>query len=475
MAHSRKILLWVLPSHVMLYLIGTQPVSALNIFLSMTMMGQGLWEYYKWKSSQDRNFPLMMVITLIYWSGSGLVLFFHNREFGDALRGTYLLNEESITLALVYFNLGLMAMRYGYHRGHRARKETESRFTSINQIALIKWAWWVGIITSFWPIIPIHNILQTLGLLQLDRLISSKFPIVAVAILFVFWLRGRLTNAQKVGVVVLTGLVVIKGLSTGWLAAAAMPGFVWILVWLRERRELPIFQIACLMPILLFLLLGRGTVRGLFWYGTTGTDMLKVPSVWVEESSNNLMRLTHIGGRALIEQIIPMLRRGNYVHEFAHLIEQTPSVIPYQYGNTYSFLFVSMIPRFLWANKPMADKANWFYQVSYGRTHERDLGRVSMYPGQIAEAYMNFGVFGVIIFCGIIGYLVGVFVKYFGSSTSDFHFFVGVPFILGCMFVQTGAAKFFGVLLWEVLVVYMVLRLFVVLKISKVGHLRPES
>src|SRR5258707_985062 len=79
----------------------------------------------------------------------------------------------------------------------------------------------------------------------------------------------------------------------------------------------------------------------------------------------------------LRDAITPSVSRIALLNQTANVVDMTPSVVPYQYGALYSYLGVTLIPRFLWPNKPSVNEANQFYQVAYGLTAEDDLDRKS--------------------------------------------------------------------------------------------------
>jgi hypothetical protein len=93
----------------------------------------------------------------------------------------------------------------------------------------------------------------------------------------------------------------------------------------------------------------------------------------------------------------PGFERMYLLSQVAHVLDVTPADVPFQGGQTYAFVAVTLVPRFLWPDKPSVNDANRFYQRAYGLTAERQLAGVSIAVGVLGEAFINFGWPGVIV------------------------------------------------------------------------------
>jgi hypothetical protein len=91
------------------------------------------------------------------------------------------------------------------------------------------------------------------------------------------------------------------------------------------------------------------------------------------------------------------------------VLELTPSQVPFQNGQTYSYFAVTLIPRLLWPDKPSVSEANRFYQLSYGLSDSRTVESTSIAVGSMAEGYINFGWFGVILVMLGLGVVLRVY------------------------------------------------------------------
>jgi hypothetical protein len=83
------------------------------------------------------------------------------------------------------------------------------------------------------------------------------------------------------------------------------------------------------------------------------------------------------------------------------VLYMTPSEVPFWEGETYQSIPYMFIPRALWPNKPGRDFWNK-YGRGYRILSEDDI-QTSVGVGFLAEAYMNFGFFGMYLLAGIMG------------------------------------------------------------------------
>ncbi len=151
------------------------------------------------------------------------------------------------------------------------------------------------------------------------------------------------------------------------------------------------------------------------------------------------------------------MARVSLLNQTANVVEMTPSVVPYQYGHLYSYLGVTLIPRFVWPEKPSMNEANQFYQVAYGLTSEDNLASVSIGVGFLTEAYISFSWPGVI---GIM-FLLGVFFDFyqnlfFDRSSGILLGGIGVillPLMLG---IEAQMAVYLGGVIQQVLLMFVV-------------------
>jgi hypothetical protein len=139
-------------------------------------------------------------------------------------------------------------------------------------------------------------------------------------------------------------------------------------------------------------------------------------------------------------------------------MEMTPNQVPYQDGRLYSYLIVTFVPRFIWPDKPSANDANRWYQVSYHLTLPSDLNSVSMAVGTVTESYINFGWFGPLIIMFCLGLLLGLFGKVLLNLKSGLLLSsIGVALLPGLISIESQMSVYIAGLVQQTLFCIVVL------------------
>jgi hypothetical protein len=99
-----------------------------------------------------------------------------------------------------------------------------------------------------------------------------------------------------------------------------------------------------------------------------------------------------------------ILARLDHASEFAYVLQETPSHIPFLYGKTYLNLILAPIPRLFWPTKPV-DNIRQFYAHRYHFIGDNDHVTSVSLPILI-EAWINFGWAGLLFSTFIFGWLI---------------------------------------------------------------------
>lgn len=242
--------------------------------------------------------------------------------------------------------------------------------------------------------------------LQVSSIINLFQNQVLVAIAVLGWIvySGQATWWHKTLLYVVVATVALRGFSTTMVELMILPLAVLFMTrWLYVRR-LPVMQLATIALLFLFLSPVKKDIRR-----SLGEDLQTAEasattraSDWIEQASSHWLD-TLSGRRDLSESASYAAERTDMIHSFAHIYSLTPSVLPYQYGDTYSYLAITWIPRVIWPEKPLANAANSYYAVAYEISTEEGIKHSSFGVSLIAEGYMNFGVAGVVLIMIILG------------------------------------------------------------------------
>jgi hypothetical protein len=130
---------------------------------------------------------------------------------------------------------------------------------------------------------------------------------------------------------------------------------------------------------------------------------------WIESLS---------GARTLTESTSDITSRTDLIHQFAYIYSLTPSVVPFQNGETYKYFAVALIPRVIWPEKPVANSSNNFFAISYGISTETGVETSTFGVSLIGEGYMNFGFAGVLMAMAVQGLILSALEQIFGGIKS---------------------------------------------------------
>jgi hypothetical protein len=100
-------------------------------------------------------------------------------------------------------------------------------------------------------------------------------------------------------------------------------------------------------------------------------------------------------------------KRASLVWILMHVQRVAPSPIPYLEGATYALLPQMLVPRFLDPEKIASQAGMTLLNVHFGIQTEEDASTTAVGWGPLAEAYGNFGYFGVAGIAVVIGILGG--------------------------------------------------------------------
>jgi len=209
----------------------------------------------------------------------------------------------------------------------------------------------------------------------------------------------------------------LGGLSSGWLGSLVSFGLTLGAFYVVIHRKIPWVTILLVIVATFFLQVGKNEFRAVYWSAEASDDPLERAQFWLNASASSWMDSLQSRGESDSSKLASRtLERASLLSQVAHVLELTPSQVPFQGGQTYSYLPVALIPRFLWPDKPGVNVANRYYQVAYGLTDLRNLDSVSIAVGSMAEGYINFGWFGVVGIMVGIGMMLKV---YQGFCTAD--------------------------------------------------------
>jgi hypothetical protein len=390
---------------------------------AIVLIGICLYPTARYFARHETGIPAMPIFCIAYGMQFAFPFFTHAATIELSLGEVRELSDYDVSAALAMAILGISALLAGYYyfRVSEFRRLAPVAELHLKKSKAVLYCVLVGIIVpllfAFRGIIP-EEYQQPLS--SILRLLQNQ---VLVAIGVLGWLvfsrhESRWYAVWMYALVVLTSL---HGISTGVLEEALVPiGVLFIIKWLHTRK-VSVATITAVLGIVLFLSPVKADFREQIWYGSNPqVGEMSAPAkmwFWVTEAANYWAG-TFSGDRNLGEATASASGRADFIHQVAHIHSLTPSFVPYQYGATYSFFAIALIPRVVWPDKPVAGSANGFFAVTYGLTSEEGAKVTTFGVSILGEAFINFGWFGVVSVMLLQGLIISLLEYTFGNTRS---------------------------------------------------------
>ena len=465
----KSLIRWAVPGAVtgLLWLTRSNEVSTTQVLLALFLSYLPWRTYLTWKSSAKEDLPVFSMIAFMYWLYYVLPLFWEPHTILEIYSPLgHEVSGAGVTSAMLMVVLGVGSLWLGMHA--RVGRLLAPRHLSISlapsRRPYIRAVLAVGCLLNVYELSP--YILGDGGR-QLTGLVVSVVPLLAFVILFRDYLRGISTQLDRILLLTFVASRLFNGLSSGWLGVSMSLILTCFVVYLAERKRIP--QVASVFVVLfvLFFQVGKEDFRKTYWKegsqdiasGPTQGGKLERASFWVERSLEKWGEtFADPNIQTLTDAITPSVSRIALLNQTANVIDLTPSVVPYQHGRLYSYLGVTLVPRFVWPDKPSVSEANQFYQVAYGLTAEDNLGQVSIAAGTLTEGYMNFSWPGAL---GIM-FLLGIFFDFYQTTFLSLKAgpllqAVGVVLLPTFLSIESQLAQYLGGIIQEVAVILIVM------------------
>lgn len=435
-------------------------ISPIDGLLAFVLLLIPWHSYRQWHRKRGQLLPLFAMLALMYWLYYAMQLF-----WGDLLIdvANSPLGREAepglITEATLMAVIGVASLWLGLRSGVGAFLKPR-RMPEV----LIRQSRWnyvraVLVLSSLLSFMEPSLLLFGAGGRQPLSILLSIVPMLAFMLLFRGFLRGEASSLDKLLIIGFLVARSIGGLSSGWLGSFTSIIIVCGAAYIAERRRIPRIAVAAVVLFVLFFQVGKEDFRRTYWTEAKEATKVERVSFWVNSSLERWGdALADPSGGSIQTLFGRSLSRVALLTQTANVLEQTPSVVPYQYGKLYSYLFITWIPRVVWPNKPSINDANQFYQVAYGVTNEEDLGNVAIAVGVLTEGYINFGWPGVFTIMFLIGIFLDLYVRFlFGPSSGLVLSSLGIVLLPQALGVESQMATYLGGIIQQVALSLLVL------------------
>lgn len=230
------------------------------------------------------------------------------------------------------------------------------------------------------------------------------------------WGRNELRPDECIVFILLVAAQVLMQFSTLFLVGGLSVLILALVGYVVGSHRLPIVAAIVVFGLMAVLHNGKSAMRAQYWDETGYHRQVSVEAVvpfFVEWVEHGLTLNASSGGSS--EMSKKLLDRSSLFQILCLIASYTPDYRPYLEGKTYAQIPAQFVPRFLWPNKPVGHISTYTLAIYYGLQSEEDTQKTTIGFGMIAEAYANFGFWGV----GVLGALLGVFYKKVQILTSE--------------------------------------------------------
>ena len=215
-------------------------------------------------------------------------------------------------------------------------------------------------------------------------------------------LRGPAWAASLAGLGLLTAL--------SWSSLFLVGGMIYLLAaglgFVLVSKRIPVLAFGVLFVVVAVLHAGKGEMRERYWIsGSNSADIsaMQVPGLLVDWVGVGIHAIsTGELGQSVVDRasLIQMILRAQV---------ETPDRVDFLMGETYALLPSILVPRFIDSDKPASQVGMDLLNIRYGVLTVEGVASTAIGWGLIAEAYANFGYYGVIgialalgVFCGAL-------------------------------------------------------------------------
>jgi hypothetical protein len=181
-----------------------------------------------------------------------------------------------------------------------------------------------------------------------------------------------------------------------------------------------------------------------------------------QDIKNVFTRLKSSSSDESVDQSKSVLWRLTYTPSaLSHIMEKTPSDVPFWNGSSYLPLIFKFIPRFIWPNKPQ-ERMGQDFGHTYNLLADDNL-TTSMNAPIIVEAYFNFGISGVILMSIVMGLILSLTFFNFGilknNAKDVFSVFIVSAFSVYSIQWESNFSMYIGklIILYFIFIVYNLL------------------
>jgi hypothetical protein len=264
----------------------------------------------------------------------------------------------------------------------------------------------------------------------------------------------------------IAGLFIVGGIA---LCLAGLFGYV------MTSKRVPWSFLLITIVIVTILHAGKDRMRDEYWADNNfdvngGITLLNIPNIMTQWADYGFSKITSD------DDYHSAIDRASLMQLLLRAKRLAPNYVPFLEGKTYAVLPYMIVPRFLYPDKITSQTAMNMLNVNFGFLTEEETSKTAVGWGLIAEAYANFGDFGVIGVATAMGILLGLIERWSsGAKLTSFPAVIAVTVLVQLVNMEADVAGLITTLFQSCAGVALIYWLFGILSKKKSTQLRQEA
>ena len=373
----------------------------LHLYLGLAIFGLATIPALVWAKVGGRSLPLFEVLMLTTANTFAIPLLSGHDQL-------MIYREDTVTtaaFAVVLYQILAIAAYFAL-RGRPGRAPFFTHDAISDRIN--RYIGYGLMLTTVYTCVSTFTELIPYDLAGVFRAVFYGIGLVAVFVQARRWGQGVLSRREQtyflvnflVQIVVLfSTLFLVGGIS---LTVLAVVGFV------SGSRRLPLVVVLAALIVTALLHNGKSAMRTRYWHPDGEhvqpglADLPQFFSEWIQDGLRPSSK-----DDTDMELTSKLVERTSLMHILCLVVARSPTPLPFLDGETYSDIPGQFVPRLFWPDKPLGHISTYTLSIYYGLQRPEDTLKTTIGFGMVAEAYANFGLFGV----AILGVVLGTFYK----------------------------------------------------------------
>ena len=424
------------------YLAPADPDVIVRILASVTIV-VCLYPSWRWVSGKDRGLPFAPIfgmVFMMYYPLSIFILERYTSPEGGSIPPSH--TAKPLALVLAGFVLVLTSYYASASLLERVVPRARMEWTNLGHVKL------VGLLLSFVGV-GVYGIASALHIgLEGSQFIIylGDLSLVGIILLFSLQITGRLDRLSKFALwcLVVPGRMLL-GFAGGGTSSGLIIPLLLIFTYSAITRRLPLRWLAVGALSIFIIRPMMAPMRALTYKGGPLSGASKIQKAKIFLDLMTKVAAGQFPFRTIVQ--IAGQRLGD-IFIFTEVVQQTPRVVPYWGGESYSPLLYKIAPRFIYPEKPQEESGGAFGH-RYGFTVRED-HLTSVNLPQTVELYANFGVFGIILGSVLFGIIYRLVHSVFVHPAMGFGALVAAIFLLSQMLqIESGTSGVLGGEMWS--------------------------